>query len=194
MFLFLCSISQLVSQVEILKDLQSYRFNYSHIYNCMFEQGTGMGIPWLKINNYNCLFYLLTYYRRLNVKELLAPNRRDIWSLGDCSETRVQNHLVCKRTLKCTVQISKYSQHSSAIWPVWLNDWLFFYKFCGCGFESRCSQIFVTWFYNDSFILFCFLMIWITIVGDCYSLTVVVLRQRVMTPAESEKLNWSKVN
>ena len=73
MFLFLCSVSQLVLQVEILKDLQSYRFNY-----CMFEQGTGMGIPWLKINNYNCFFYLLTYNRRLNVKELLAPNRRDI--------------------------------------------------------------------------------------------------------------------
>ena len=109
MFLFLCSVSQLVLQVEILKDLQSYRFNYSHIYNCMFEHGTGMGIPWLKINNYNCLFYLLTYNRRLNVKELLAPIRRDIWSLGDCSGTRVHNHLVRKRTLKCTVQISTHN-------------------------------------------------------------------------------------
>ena len=34
----------------------------------------------------------------LNVKELLARNRRDIWSLSDCNGTRTHNHLVCKRT------------------------------------------------------------------------------------------------
>ena len=35
----------------------------------------------------------------LNVKELLAQNRRDIWSLSDCHETRTNNHLVRKRIL-----------------------------------------------------------------------------------------------
>ena len=29
----------------------------------------------------------------------------------------------------------KYSQHSSVIWPVWLNDWVFDYELSGCGFE-----------------------------------------------------------
>ena len=24
--------------------------------------------------------------------------------------------------------VDKYSQHSSIIWPVWLNDWLFVYE------------------------------------------------------------------
>ena len=32
----------------------------------------------------------------------------------------------------------KYSQHSSIIWPVWLNGWMFMYKLSGCGFKLRC--------------------------------------------------------
>ena len=35
----------------------------------------------------------------------------------------------------------KYPQHSSIIWPVWLNDWVFVYKLSSCGFESRCSHL-----------------------------------------------------
>ena len=32
----------------------------------------------------------------------------------------------------------KDSQHSSVIWPVWLNGWVFVYKLSGFGFE--CSS------------------------------------------------------
>ena len=35
----------------------------------------------------------------------------------------------------------KYSQHSSIIWPVWLNGWVFVYKLSGWGFESSCSHL-----------------------------------------------------
>ena len=35
----------------------------------------------------------------LNVKELLARSRREIWTWSDCNWTRTQNHLVLKRTL-----------------------------------------------------------------------------------------------
>ena len=35
----------------------------------------------------------------------------------------------------------KYSQHSSFIWPVWLNGWAFVYELSGYGFESRCCQL-----------------------------------------------------
>ena len=35
----------------------------------------------------------------LNVKEVLAWNRHDIWSLSDCNGIRTHNHLVRKRTL-----------------------------------------------------------------------------------------------
>ena len=34
----------------------------------------------------------------------------------------------------------KYWQHSSIIWPVWLNVWMFDYELSGCGFVSRCSH------------------------------------------------------
>ena len=51
-------------------------------------------------------------YSCLNVKELLARSRREIWSLSDCNWTRTHNHLV---------------------WPVWLNGWVFVYELSGCG-------------------------------------------------------------
>ena len=35
-------------------------------------------------------------------------------------------------------RIDKYCQHSSIIWSVWLNGWVFVYKLSGYGFESRC--------------------------------------------------------
>ena len=40
-----------------------------------------------------------TIYSCLNVKELLAQSRREIWRWGECNWTRTQNHLVLKRTL-----------------------------------------------------------------------------------------------
>ena len=59
-----------------------------------------------------------TLYSCLNAEELLARNRREIWSLSDCNGTRTHNHLVRKRTLKRT-----------------LNGWVLRN---GCGFESSC--------------------------------------------------------
>ena len=50
-----------------------------------------------------------TLYIYLNVKELLARNRCDIWSLSDCNGTPIHNPLVRKR------------KHST-IWPNWPND------------------------------------------------------------------------
>ena len=35
----------------------------------------------------------------------------------------------------------KYSQHSSIIWPVWLNGWVSVYEPRGCGVESRCCYL-----------------------------------------------------
>ena len=35
----------------------------------------------------------------------------------------------------------KYSQHSSIIWPIWLNGWVFVYELSGCGLKSRCSHL-----------------------------------------------------
>ena len=40
-----------------------------------------------------------TFYSCLNVKELLARSRHEIWRFSDCNWTRTHNHLVHKRTL-----------------------------------------------------------------------------------------------
>ena len=45
------------------------------------------------------------------------------------------------RTCSQMHRTDKYSQHSSIIWPVWLNGWVFVYELSGCGFESRCSHL-----------------------------------------------------
>ena len=82
-------------------------------------------------------FYHVTYefesestlYSCLNVKELLARNRRHIWRLNDCNGTRTHNHLVRKRTLNHLAKLA-----------IWLNGWMFVYELSGCGFESRCSH------------------------------------------------------
>ena len=47
-----------------------------------------------------------TLYSCLNVKELLARSRREIWSWSDCNWTRTQNHLVPKRTLNHLAKLS----------------------------------------------------------------------------------------
>ena len=47
-------------------------------------------------------------YSRLNVKELLALNKRDIWSLSDSNGIRTHNHLVRKGTLNPLVKLAKF--------------------------------------------------------------------------------------
>ena len=118
-------------------------------------------------------FYHVTYafqsestlYICLNVKELLARNRRDIWSLSDCNGTRTNDHLVRKRILnhlanlvrlatqtfgqfKPFGQLGNFGQFGySTIWPiqticpVWPNSWVFVYELWSFGFESRCSHL-----------------------------------------------------
>ena len=49
-----------------------------------------------------------TFYSYLNVKELLAGNRRGIWSLNDCNWTRTHNHIVGKRTLNHLTKLAKW--------------------------------------------------------------------------------------
>ena len=43
----------------------------------------------------------------LNVKELLAPNRRNLWSLSDCNGIRTHIHLVRKGTLNHFAKLTK---------------------------------------------------------------------------------------
>ena len=49
-----------------------------------------------------------TLYSCLKVKELLAQNRCNIWSLSDCSRTRTHNHWVHKQTLNHLAKLAKW--------------------------------------------------------------------------------------
>ena len=55
-----------------------------------------------------------TLYSCLNVKELVALSRREIWSLRDCNWTQTHNHLVLKQTLN---HLTKLYLH---LWTKWL--------------------------------------------------------------------------
>ena len=64
-----------------------------------------------------------TLYNCLNVNELLARDRRDIWSLSDSNGIRTHHHLLHKRTLTCSFM----NEHLRVrLWTKW------------CGFESHC--------------------------------------------------------
>ena len=68
-----------------------------------------------------------------------------------------RNFLIFRRTIECgfTLKLEcdmiktysqmhhtdKYSQHSSIIWSVWLNGWVFVYELSECGFKSHCSLL-----------------------------------------------------
>ena len=68
-----------------------------------------------------------TLYSCLNVKEFLARNRREIWSLSDCNWTRTHNPLVLKRTLNHLVKLAKWL--SVRLWTK------------GLWVESSCSHL-----------------------------------------------------
>ena len=79
-----------------------------------------------------------TLYSCLNVKELLARNRRSIWSSSGLNGIRNHSHLVCKLTLNHVAIVNKKTPNQ----PVWLNGRVFVYELSGCGFEFHCCYKF----------------------------------------------------
>ena len=45
------------------------------------------------------------------------------------------------RTYSQKHRTDQYSRHSSIIWPVSLNGWVFVYELIGCGFGFSCSHL-----------------------------------------------------
>ena len=66
----------------------------------------------------------------------------DIQATIECEITVKHVHDMI-RTYSQMHRTDKYSQHSSIIWPVWLNGWVFVYQLSGCGLESSCSHILI---------------------------------------------------
>ena len=85
--------------------------------------------------------------------ELFSNQKKsEIWRWSNCNWTRTQSVdslIVCGFTLKRVRDMTrrysqmhptdKYLEHSSIIWPVWPNGWVFVEELSGSGFESSCS-------------------------------------------------------
>ena len=101
-------------------------------------------------------FYHVTYvfqsestlYSCLNVKELLAGNRRDIWNLSGCNGTRTHKHLVRKRILNHLAKLAKLSARLRTKW-LWVRVPLQSCKINVCNpgkkFSADCFTT-VSWF------------------------------------------------
>ena len=80
---------------------------------------------------FDCIFLSVTYafqsestlYICLNVKELLASNRGDIWRLSDCNSTRTHNHFLRQWTLNRLAELTILIELSCdylCLWCIWL--------------------------------------------------------------------------
>ena len=79
---------------------------------------------------------------KLQILRLFWPSKEflDIQATRECRFPlkRLRDMII---TYNQMYRTDKYSQHSSIIWPVWLNGWVFVYEPSGCGFESGCSHL-----------------------------------------------------
>ena len=69
-----------------------------------------------------------TLYSCLSVKELLAWNRCNIWSLSDCNEIRTHSHLVCKQIFNYLAKLAKVVVGSNPVADretICKNKWCF---------------------------------------------------------------------
>ena len=63
----------------------------------------------------------------------------DIQAIIDCGFTLKRvSHIT--RTCSQMHGTNNYSEHSSIIWPVWPNGWVFVYELSGSVFQSSCSH------------------------------------------------------
>ena len=67
-----------------------------------------------------------------------VPSHSSNYRVWIHSETRVRDMIRRYSQMHCT---DKNSEHSSIIWSVWPNGWVFVYELSGSGFESSCSQL-----------------------------------------------------
>ena len=91
----------------------------------------------------------------------------------------IHTTIKCGFTLKCVCDMTrtysqmhctdKYSEHSSIIWTVWPNGWVFVYELSGSEFESSCSH------YNYHFANHLFVIIIIINYHQYYLLVILFL-------------------
>ena len=90
-----------------------------------------------RTHNHSALRRTLNHLAKL-AKLLSCVVSTYLYSASDCMFLSCHVRLNFRVTLHCA---DKYPQHSSVIWPVWLNDWVFAEEQGGCGFNSRCIHL-----------------------------------------------------
>ena len=92
--------SKLMNNTKFAKYIKNLRKN-GHLKPVTTKMYCIMYVLHLAICSYHVTYTFQstsTLYTFLNVKELSARRKLDIWNLSDCSGTRINNHLVHKRT------------------------------------------------------------------------------------------------
>ena len=89
------------------------------------------------------LYYHVTkqfksHWSHLNFRFRTCFEQSDPWHSGNY---RVCIHFEMLRRYSRMHRTDKNSQHSSIIWPVWLNGRVFVYELSGCGFDSSWSYL-----------------------------------------------------
>ena len=76
----------------------------------------------------------------LDLAPVLSKEFLDIQATIECGFILkgIRGMIKTHSQMHCT---DKYLQHSSVIWPAWLNSWVFVYAPSGCGFESSCCHL-----------------------------------------------------
>ena len=71
---------------------------------------------------------------------VLSKEFLDIQATIECKVTlkHVHDMIITYSPLHLT---DKYSWHSSIIWPIWLNGWVFVHKVRCCGNKSHCCHL-----------------------------------------------------
>ena len=111
-FNFLCKGDKKLSS-DFLKKWDAFSRTW-----CTFAQKSRLKIKFQKTEILIVCSHLVTYalprestfYSCMNVKELLARNRHDIWSLSDSNGIRTHNHLVHKRTLSRLAKLASLAK------------------------------------------------------------------------------------
>ena len=81
--------------------------------------------------------------RKQTVNHLAPVSSKAFFDIQATKECRFALKRVCDmiRTQSQMHHTNKCWQHSSVIWPIWLNGWVFVYELSGCGSGSNCSHL-----------------------------------------------------
>ena len=109
-----------------------------------------------------------TLYNCLNIKELLARSRREIWSSSDCNWTRTHNHLVHKRTLNHLAKlVSLFRRVLFNLTVFWYSsrfEHKIRFNISTAGKVIQSSNFFILWrFKNPTSSVLVFVGIWVVV-------------------------------